>query len=165
MGHNVDVPFPPVYVYGEPVARLRAPQRLMAILVALGCLAVLVVAARLKPSPSGVGTHEALHYKPCELLVRSGLPCPSCGMTTSFAWFVRGNLAASVWVQPMGFILALLTAAGFWVGLYIGLSGKPVLRLLQLLPARYYLLPLMLLGVAAWGWKMFIVLNGLDGWQ
>jgi hypothetical protein len=86
-------------------------------------------------------------------------------MTTSFAWFARGNLAASFYVQPMGMVLAVLTAAGFWVALYIGLSGKPALRLLRVVPARYYLVPLFALAVAAWGWKMFIVLRGIDGWR
>ncbi len=131
----------------------------------MGCLALLLVAARLQPNPTGVGTHEALRHKPCEFLVRTGLPCPSCGMTTSFAWFVRGNFAASLWVQPMGFVLAVLATAAFWVALYMGLSGKPALRLMCVLPARYYLGPLMLFGIAAWGWKMILVLNRVDGWK
>lgn len=156
---------PLIYVHGEPVPRLNLPHRAAAVIVAGGCLAVLLVAAWLQPNPIGIGTHEALHYKPCEFLARTGLPCPSCGMTTSFAWFVRGNVLASLWVQPMGFVLALLTAAGFWAALYIGLSGKPALRLLRIVPARYYLIPPLVFGIAAWGWKMFIVLNHLDGWK
>jgi hypothetical protein len=159
------IPVPAIYTHGEHVEPLRPIYRILALIISAGCLGVLGTAAWLAPSPSGVGTHQALHYKPCEFLVRGGIPCPTCGMTTSFAWFARGNLPASIWVQPMGFLLAVLTAAGFWVGLYMGLSGKPALRLLRLLPARYYLIPLMAFAVAAWGWKMFIVLNHLDGWK
>ena len=40
-------------------------------------------------------------------------------MTTSFAWFVRGNWLASFYVQPMGFVLALGTGALFWASLFI----------------------------------------------
>lgn len=156
---------PPIHVHGESVPRLRAVQRIGALLAAMGCAAILVIAVWLKPDPRGVGTHEALHHKPCEFLVRTGLPCPSCGMTTSFTWFARGHFLASLWVQPMGFVVALLTAVGFWVALYMGLSGKPALRLLRFVPARYYVVPLMLFGIAAWGWKMVLVINHLDGWK
>jgi hypothetical protein len=136
----------------------------IAVLVALACLAVLMVAARLTPSPTGVGTHMPLTSKPCDLLARTGMPCPSCGMTTSFAWFARGNLVASFYVQPMGMVLAVLTAAAFWVGLYMAVSGKPALVVLRDVPMRYYIIPLFALAVAAWAWKMFIVFRGIDGW-
>jgi hypothetical protein len=85
-------------------------------------------------------------------------------MTTSFAHFVRGHFLGSFYVQPMGAILALLTCAAFWVSLYMAVSGKPAHRLMQWLPARYYALPLAFLAVAAWGWKIFIHLKGIDGW-
>jgi hypothetical protein len=85
-------------------------------------------------------------------------------MTTSFSWFARGNLIASAYVQPMGLILALMAAASVWGGSYIAVSGRPVHRLLRLLPAGYTLIPLLLVGVVAWGWKIFIHLNGIDGW-
>jgi hypothetical protein len=155
---------PAIYVHGEPVPRLSFLLRLVAIGVAVGCLTVLVIAGLLSPSPAGVGTHTAMNYPACDFLRRTGLPCPSCGMTTSFAWFARGNLLASLYVQPMGMVLAMLTAVAFWVSLYMGLTGKPALRLLRFVPGRYYLFPLFGLAIAAWGWKMFIILRGIDGW-
>ncbi len=85
-------------------------------------------------------------------------------MTTSFAWFVRGNWVASFYVQPMGFVLALLAAMTFWTATYVAISGKPAYVLLRFIPRRYTLLPLLLFGVAAWGWKIFIHLRGMDGW-
>ena len=85
-----------------------------------GCLAILLLAAYLRPSPSGMGTHQqGLGLPACNFLRTTGLPCPSCGMTTSFAWFAKGNLLASAYVQPMGTILALLAAACVWGGFYI----------------------------------------------
>jgi hypothetical protein len=85
-------------------------------------------------------------------------------MTTSWAWASKGRLAASFYVQPMGTILALMAAACVWGGLYIALTGRPAHRLLRLLPTRYTLLPLLLLAVLAWGWKILIHLNKWDGW-
>src|SRR5689334_15070226 len=84
--------------------------------------ALLVVAARLNPSPKGVGSHRQLGLQECQFEARTGLPCPTCGMTTSFAHFVRGNIIASFWVQPMGTVLALMATMTFWTALYIALS-------------------------------------------
>jgi hypothetical protein len=85
-------------------------------------------------------------------------------MTTSFSHLAHGNLLASLYVQPMGAVLGLVTAATFWVSLYIALSGKPAHRLMRYVPARYYVAPLMVLAVAAWAWKIYIHLRGIDGW-
>lgn len=147
-------------------ARLGTTARMIALAAAAACLAVLTVAALATPNPSGVGTHaSSLHLQPCHFLASTGLPCPGCGMTTSFAWFVRGNLLASVYVQPMGAALAAVACATVWVGLYIAVTGRPVYRLSRLVPARYYLVPLFALGLLAWGWKILLRLNHWDGWR
>jgi hypothetical protein len=109
-------------------------------------------------------THLALRLLPCEFLRVTGLPCPSCGMTTSFSFFVRGNWLASFYVQPMGFVIALLCAMVFWSALFIALTAKPAHRLLYILPAMYYVIGLMSIGIAAWAWKIFIHVRGIDGW-
>ncbi len=145
--------------------RLGLPQRLVALGVSLACLSVLLIAVRLTPSPDGLGSHRALGLPACGFLIRTGLPCPSCGMTTSFCWMVRGNLAASFYVQPMGAVLAILCGMTVWAGAYIALSGQPAYLLLSFLPPKYHLIPLLGFALAAWGWKMFIHLHGIDGWK
>ncbi len=86
-------------------------------------------------------------------------------MTTSYAWFARGNFLASFYVQPMGFLLALLTVVAFWMGLYVALTGRAVYRLLARGPSRYYVPGLLVWAIIAWGWKIFIHLHGIDGWS
>lgn len=144
---------------------LTGGARLLASVIAAAGLGLLLVAAWVRPNAAGVGTHaSSLHLQPCQFLERTGLPCPSCGMTTSFAWFARGNVPASLYVQPMGTVLAALTACSVWVASYVALTGRPVYRLLRLVPGRYYLLPLLALGLIAWAWKTLLRLKGLDGW-
>jgi hypothetical protein len=126
---------------------------------------VLVAAATVPPDASGNGTHQRLGLKPCQMLQRTGLPCASCGMTTSFAWFVRGNFLASFYVQPMGFVLAALTAMAVWGAGYVAATGKPAYLLLGFIPVRYTLLPILVFGALAWGWKILIHLAGRDGWS
>ncbi len=163
---NLQSVVPNIYAASPVTEPVSLAGRLLALAVGSGCLAVLVLAALLTPSPSGFGTHRAsLGLPACNFLQTTGLPCPSCGMTTSFAWLTRGNVLASLYVQPMGTTVALLAAGSVWGGFYIAISGRPAHRLLRMLPARYTLFPLLLLGILAWGWKILIHLNGMDGWR
>jgi len=131
----------------------------------MACLSVLIVAASLSPDPKGESTHAQLGLASCQFLARTNLPCPTCGMTTSFAWFVRGNLIASLWVQPMGLALATMTSLTFWLALYMAISAKPALLLAARISPAKWLFPLMGLAVLGWGWKIFIHLHGIDGWK
>jgi hypothetical protein len=139
-------------------------ERCIGLVVAGGCLAVLIVAASLLPSHDGLGTHREMGLPECSWLRAYGIPCPACGMTTSFCWFVRGNVLASFYVQPMGCALALLCCVCFWAGLYVALTGRPIYRLLAIFPSRYLYLPPLALAIAAWAWKIAIHLSGHDGW-
>ena len=68
------------------------------------------LARSLQPRPQGYGTHQQLGLPPCSFLMLAGMPCPSCGMTTSFAYFTRGNLVKSFQSNPAGLVLATLCA-------------------------------------------------------
>lgn len=160
----MDEAVPMIYVRTGAPQKLTIGGRLLAAAIALGCLTPLVIASTLLPNPDGMGTHRELGLAPCHWLQVTGMPCPSCGMTTSWAWFARGNLTASFYIQPMGTVLAIIAAACFWGGLYIAFTGRPIYRLLRLFPGRYYFLPLLGFAILAWGWKIFIHLTGHDGW-
>ena len=160
------LPAPAIYVrLNQEPDRLAMGGRLLSAAIAAACLAVLITAAVLAPSPSGVGTHTALGLQPCQFLARTGLPCPGCGMTTSFSWFARGNIEASLYVQPMGMVLAILCAATFWAAAYVAVSARPVHRLAQRIPPRYYLWYLPSLAIVAWAWKIWIRVHHVDGWH
>jgi len=163
-------------VFTPPVYRqsLGIGGRVLALAMAMAALGVLVVALLLHPSPEGLGTHRQMLFlgphgtappPACEMLRITGIPCPTCGMTTSFAWFVRGNWLASFYVQPMGFVLALGTGALFWANLFMALTGSPLHRLLGQIRGLYWIVVLMGFAIAAWGWKIFIHLGGIDGWR
>jgi hypothetical protein len=156
---------PLIYVRVPEQVRVGWLGRIWAGALSLTCLAVLIVAASLDPSPRGVGTHEQLGLDPCQFEARTGVPCPTCGMTTSFACFVRGRMLASLYVQPLASVLALGTATLFWAGGYITLTGRPVYRLLRWIQPRYYLLPFFALTVLAWGWKIWTHLSGRGVWN
>ncbi len=73
-------------------------------------IAGFLLAANLSPSPRGYGTHQQLGLPPCSIQVLFGIPCPSCGMTTSFCWFVRGEILKSAQANLAGLYLATICA-------------------------------------------------------
>jgi hypothetical protein len=93
-----------------PDGRLGRSTRLAMVIFALALLAVLGIARWLKPDPRGYGTHTQLGLFPCAFLALTGTKCPSCGMTTAFAWSVRGRFDRAWEANPAGSLLAPLCA-------------------------------------------------------
>lgn len=119
----------PVAVSPSRPAKVPAVERMLAGVVAAACLGLLGVAAWLSPAEAGHGTHEQLGLPPCGWLVVTSRPCMTCGMTTAFAAAAEGNFSGAFLAQPFGFVLALVTAAGFWISLHVAVFGSRVGRL------------------------------------
>lgn len=152
-----DVPI--IYNHNRPLPRLKIGARLMGALFALAALTVLTLAARLQPDPSGVGTHHQLGLPPCGLLLMTGVPCMTCGMTTSFTELAHGHVLRSVIAQPAGTVLAILTAATFWIGSYIAVTGRPSARLLNMVPWARICFTVLGIVLVAWIYKIYVVLH------
>lgn len=155
---------PAIYTPSHVGRRVEPVIRIMAGAVAIGCMSLLILAAWLRPDASGTGTHEQLHLVQCQFLEHTGIPCISCGMTTSFSWYIRGNFLASFYLQPMGFVLAVLTTMGVWIGLYIAISGRSIMSLMRRLPTKTLFGSLIVFALLAWAWKIYLHLHGIDGW-
>ncbi len=106
----------------------RHPQRwvrmggFLAVIVPLG---LLLLAGRLQPNPTGMGTHQQLGLPPCTTRILLGIPCPACGMTTSWSHFARGQWASSMTVNPGGFLLAIMVLGGLPAAVTAILTGNP----------------------------------------
>lgn len=101
--------------------------RIALVAVLAGVAAVFAVAVWLDPyyaaengvrEPRLMGTHRGLGLPPCSfvLLTKSpshpeGLPCPSCGMTTSFSLLAHGDVKNSLRANWVGTLLALCSVA------------------------------------------------------
>jgi hypothetical protein len=78
---------------------------------ALGMAAVFAVALWLDPYQADgaarrMETHRQLGLPPSTFYLTTGLPCPACGMTTSFALLVRGDVLNSLRANAVGTLLA-----------------------------------------------------------
>lgn len=94
----------------EAVGRLSIAARIFAAGGSVFLTAILVLAACLKPDPSGIGTHQQLGLPPCTWVMMWGIPCPTCGMTTSWSRLLRGDFAGSLQANPAGCLVALMAA-------------------------------------------------------
>lgn len=110
---------PPTESVSQPKdAPVRSPwaRRDVAAAAAAACWAVLAMAAWLEPAAGGMGTHRQLGLPDCSFLVRTGWPCPSCGMTTSLSLTAHGHVIKAFAAQPFGVVLfgalGVLAAAG-----------------------------------------------------
>ena len=72
-------------------------------------LTLLTIAFRLTPDPNGFGTHQKLGFPPCTFIELFEIPCPSCGMTTSWSHMSRGNLFLAFRSNAGGAMLFLST--------------------------------------------------------
>jgi hypothetical protein len=74
-------------------------------------LGVLIIARMLEPNPAGLGTHVQLGLPACAFLVLTDWPCPSCGLTTAFAYMSRGDLGSAMRANVVGVPLFLCVIA------------------------------------------------------
>ena len=87
-------------------------------LLAIAC-AVLAIAGWLKPAAIGYGTHTQLGLPPCNFLRVTHLPCPSCGLTTCFAYAVRFQFWKAFLANPFGLLAFFATVAAIPTAIFL----------------------------------------------
>ena len=121
-----------------------ASHRKLLVLLGVGLIAALATARCLTPNPNGFGTHEQLGMSSCTFAYVFGVPCPSCGMTTSWAHLTRGALVQAARCNIGGLVTGLTAMiVGPWA-LVSGIRGRwlfgqPRLRYVLMLAIATYL--------------------------
>ncbi len=101
----------PVAGQQEGKARLTWGVRLALVFIAVCLVGVFSVAIYLDPydadgKPRDMGTHEQLGLPECTFKSLTGKPCPSCGLTTSFALLLHLDVLNSLQANYVGTLLA-----------------------------------------------------------
>ena len=117
----------------------------------------LALARYLRPSARGFGTHEQLGLPPCIFLQLTGIPCPSCGLTTSFAHAAHWHWLASFTTQPFGFVAFWLTALSIPATCYLLYRRIAWERVLQAPASRHLMRLLLALYLLSWIYKIIVM--------
>ena len=91
---------------GAPVGHIG---RGLLVACAMFLISGFAVARFLEPDPRGFGTHQQLGLPECSVRTIFSRPCPGCGMTTCFSYFVRGDIASAAQANPAGVPLAVVS--------------------------------------------------------
>jgi hypothetical protein len=100
--------------------------------MALGLAAVFGIAIWLNPyaadgSARRMETHRQLGLPECTFkTMTGGMPCPSCGMTTSFSLLIRGDLWNSLRANWVGTLTAVLCLTLIPWGIVSAIRGRPL---------------------------------------
>jgi len=126
----------------------------------LGAASVLALARTLEASAAGHGTHTQLGLPPCGFYSLTGVPCPACGLTTSFVHLAHGDWVSAALANPVGVPLCLLTFGALPLSVWGLLRGAPVLGVCRRIGLST-LLTLCGAGLfVAWFARLFVVAFG-----
>jgi hypothetical protein len=136
----------------EPSSQERATPlgRFAWALLGAGCAAVVALSAWLTPDPQGFGTHRQLGLPPCEFGSMTGIPCPGCGLTTSFAHMAHGHVIAGFAAHLMGPPLFLMTLFVAFYAPYAIVKRRPLVTLIDARPSAPLLVLTSTLGLVTW---------------
>jgi len=81
--------------------------RIFGLVLLFPTVIILTIALILDPDPSGIGTHQQLGLHPCSFWLWFEIPCPVCGMTTTFTHMAHFQFEKGIWNQPFGAVLFL----------------------------------------------------------
>lgn len=114
----MDQPIPP------PTPGLKWYVRAPLVLGSILLFGLLATAVYLTPSSDGFGTHRQLGLAQCSFITFVGVRCPSCGMTTSWAHMVRGQIPSALRANVGGAFLAVLAMVSAPWMLVSGVRGR-----------------------------------------
>ena len=86
---------------------------------------MVAIARVLHPDPSLLGTHVQLGLPPCAFLTWTGLPCPTCGLTTAFAHMARLEVTMAARAHWLGPLLFATTVAAIPLGAFACTRALP----------------------------------------
>lgn len=110
---------------------MKSIDRIIALISLLITSSLLLIPFFLHPDNRGLGTHEQLGLPPCPIQHFFHIPCPSCGLTTSFSLITHGKWISAFSIHPLGPILYLLGLVWIYISLIHLKNGSSIFNDLQ----------------------------------
>jgi hypothetical protein len=134
----------PKYIY-----RASTGQRKIAAVVCVGIILFFAVFAFAGHYKINMG--RFLGY--CGFKQRTGLPCPTCGMTTATLAFAQGKIIEAFYIQPACGLLCcvmVFTAVLAFIIAVFGIYFRFIERFFTEVKLRYMILALVVIIIAGW---------------
>ena len=128
--------------------------RLRGGLIAAACWSMLLLGRLLTPLQCGYGTHEQLGLPACSFMMHWGIPCPTCGLTTSFSAAAHGRVTEAFTAHPFGVVLFAAVIFSAVAGFFELLTGRNIFGVLRTRPRWLWAVPATL--AIGWGLKLTI---------
>lgn len=149
-----------VLAFGRRWPRALSFERFFWGAAGLAALVVLGLSVWLKPDARGIGTHEQLGLPPCGFVqMFEGMPCPSCGFTTTFALAAHARPLDAIHNQPFGFVLFLVTVAAVPIALGACVRGVSLFELTERWPWGRVFIAFLSLWLLAWLYKWLVLMR------
>ena len=137
------------FIKSKSLLRATPKQRVVAAAVCIAVVAffsVFFIAGRYK-------VDMGFFMGRCGLKQNTGLPCPTCGMTTAMLAFSQGKIRQAFYIQPAaGFLCSVLVFAAilsFFISVF-GIYFRFVQRFFTEVKLRYILLALLIIILSGW---------------
>jgi hypothetical protein len=89
----------------------------------------------------------------CGFKQRTGLPCPTCGMTTATVAFAQGKIFEAFYIQPACALLCSVTVVAAFLALIVAVFGvyfRFIGRFFAEIKLKYMILALIIILAAGW---------------
>lgn len=93
----------------------------------------------------------------CGFKQNTGLPCPTCGMTTAALAFAQGKILEAFYIQPAGGLLysiAVVAAVLAFIISVFGINFHFLMRFFSEVKIRYIVIALVIIILAGWAVTM-----------
>lgn len=99
-------------------------------------------------------------FTPCIIKSITGIACPSCGSTRALMMLLEGNVAASVMMNPIGLILAIIMVlVPVWLVADLALKKATMFEVYKkaerLIGTKWIAVILIGLVLANWAWNIY----------
>jgi len=131
------------------VSRASSSQRKVAAIVCLGIIVFFGVFALAGHYKVNMG--QWLGY--CGFKQQTGLPCPTCGMTTATLAFAQGKIFEAFYIQPAcGLLCSVMVIAAIlsFIIAVFGVYFRFIERFFKEVKLRYMILALLIIIIAGW---------------
>ena len=129
--------------------RASSGQRMVAAIVCFGIIVFFAVFALAGHYRIDMGRWLGL----CGFKQRTGLPCPTCGMTTATLAFAQGRILEAFYIQPacglLCSVMVIVALLAFIIAVF-GIYFRFIERLFTEVKLRYMILALVIIIIAGW---------------